>query len=121
MNVGKYNHKIKVIYDANKSLSNPPTDDNGTPLEDWKELNSKGLWSRKQGLNAKLFYAAAATHSEADIIFLVRYSKLTASIMPDMRVMDNEGTYRIKAKPIDKDGNRQELTILAEEMLSGGS
>lgn len=121
MNAGKYNHKIKVMYDVNKTISNPPTDDNGTPLEEWKELTSKGLWSRKQGLNAKLFYAAAATHSEADIIFLVRYSKLTASIMPSMRIIDGEGTYRIKAKPMDKDGNRQELTVLTEEVLSGGS
>ncbi|WP_051624055.1 phage head closure protein [Clostridium akagii] len=116
MGAGKYNHKITIVQNINRNLSNPPTDENGTPLENWQPF--KKPWSRKEGLNARLFYAAAASQSETDTIFLIRYFK---GITPDMKIVDNEGTYLIKGKPADKDGNRKELTIYTEEVVNSGS
>jgi SPP1 family predicted phage head-tail adaptor len=112
MNPGKLNHKITIIEDINRGKN--ITDDNGAPIEDWKPW--KPIWSNKKGLTGRVFYAAQSVNAETDVFFTIRYIK---GIRTDMRIMDNEGTYRIKVPPLDEDGKRRYLTITASIITAG--
>ena len=109
MNPGELNHRITITEDLNRDSHEK--DENGFPIENWQTW--KPLWSSKRGLSGRVFYAAMAVQSENNVIFKVRYIK---GIRPDMRIVDDEGTYEIIGKPVDKDGKRRELYITANEV-----
>lgn len=101
MNPGELNHRITI-----QKLIVDQVD--GFDTEQWQTF--KTLWSKKQGLmnRNKIFYEAAAIQTEEDVIFKIRY---TQGIESKMRVIDNEGSYGIKAV-VDKIGDRKELYIV---------
>lgn len=110
-NPGELNHKITIIEDINRGQN--ITDDNGAPIENWQPWKSP--WSCKKGLSGRVFYAAQAVNAETDVIFKIRYRK---GLRKDMRIVDNEGTWRIKAA-IDKEGKRQFIWITASITEAG--
>lgn len=101
MNPGELNHRITIQQSTTGKVD-------GFDKEQWNTF--KTLWSKKQGLISrnKIFYEAGAAQSEEDIVFKIRY---TTGIKSNMRVVDNEDTYKIKAV-VDKDGTRRELYIV---------
>lgn len=121
MNPAKYNHKIEIIKNINRNIPNPPTDESGTPIEDWQVI--KNPWCRKEGINGKgmrlprLIYAANGSQSVITVIFTLRY---TTGITIDMRVRDKNGVYEIKDIP-DVNGNREEMMIITQEVINNGN
>lgn len=108
MNPGELNHRITIVEDANRGKN--ITNENGFPVEDWKIWRRP--WSKKQGLYGRVFYAAAATQSETDVVYKIRYIN---GLRNDMRIIDIDGTYKIKAA-VDKEGKRQFLWITASKV-----
>ena len=111
MNPGELNHRITIIEDVNRSLN--ITDENGAPIENWETWRAS--WSNKKGLSGRVFYAAEAVNAETDVIFIIRYCK---GIRTDMRITDDECTYRIKGI-VDKEGTRRYWTITANIITAG--
>lgn len=99
------------------------TDDDGFEKQDWVEF--KKSWARKTGLKGKTFYEAAATQSQSDVIFKIRYTK---GITSSMRIAENpkvvdgktvfDNIYNIKADPIDRTGDKIELYITCSKVTA---
>lgn len=104
-------HKIVINYNIAKGQ----TDDNGESVYNWQPLYT--LWAAKKGLKGRIFYTAAATQSENDVIFIIHYKK---GIEPLMQIICDGATYEIKASPVDVYDNRRWLEIHARVVLQNG-
>lgn len=116
---GELNTHIHIL----KKGDSGETDDDGFPIVAWDKW--KGIWAKKTGLSGRTFYEAAATQSESDVIFQIRYMK---GITPDMRIGENpktingkpvfDNTYDIKADPVDKTGLKRKLYITCSKVTA---
>jgi SPP1 family predicted phage head-tail adaptor len=105
MSAGNLRHNIVIQYDAS----------DGTSLPDLKILFS--LRAAKRGLRSRLYYEAAATQSENDVIFTIRYR---SGITPAMQIVDGENIYKISADPVDPTDQRRWLEIHARRVSQNG-
>lgn len=106
MNPGILNTKIIVQKKAVTKVD-------GFDQENWK--NYVTLWSEKTGLSGMIKYQAAATNSESDVLFRIRYIK---GITAAMRILEGTHTYDIKGDPVDKTGKKRELYITCSEVTA---
>lgn len=108
MEIGTYKYKISFLKNS------PTTDENDNQVDNWQTF--KTVWASTTGLTGKLFYEAAKSNSETDIIFKCRYFE---GITTDMRILYRGDIYKIKVPPLDLKGKQQELQITATILTLG--
>jgi SPP1 family predicted phage head-tail adaptor len=108
------------------------TDSNGNPAAPaWESITEKVIWAGKKGLTGTTFFAAAATHSEDNILFVVRYNAKTKTVTTAMRIVEGitvtdgaeayDHIYEITAPPVDVGDRHEWLEIHAKEVeINGG-
>lgn len=110
---GDLRHRIKIQYNAKAGQ----TDDNDNPIYDWQPITINTIWAKKAGLKGKLFYQAAATNSENNVMFTIRYR---SDVKAGMQLIDGNDIYDIYIKPIDPDDKRMWLQLHCKEILQNG-
>lgn len=106
INPGELRHNITIQYDASGGTDNP----------NWQTLYS--TWAAKKAFRNKLYYSAAETQSENDVIFTIRFH---VGITPTMQIVDGGQTYEITADPIDPQDECRWLEINARRISQNGS
>jgi SPP1 family predicted phage head-tail adaptor len=105
MQAGDLKHQITIQFNAS----------DGTTDDDWQTLCT--VYAKKSGLTGRMFYQAAATQAESDVIFTIRYR---TGIKPKMQIIDDtdtENPYEITAEPVDPDDKRQWLEIHTKRVI----
>lgn len=117
MQCGDLKHRITVLHNVSDGTTGP----------DWQPLftfirNGEAkhdIAAAKKGLTGRLFYQAAATQSENDVIFTVSY--YYSGIKPTMRITDESGQpYEITSEPVDVADGHQWLELHARRIDTNG-
>ena len=112
MQAGELTHRIIIQKNTNNGTTKPlPTDC----------VTAVTVWAKKKGASGRLYYQAAASQSQNEVVFTVRYR---TGITPTMRIIDNGDTehpYEITADPVDPEDNRKWLEIHAQRIGANGS
>jgi SPP1 family predicted phage head-tail adaptor len=90
-------------------------DELGQPSETWVDLAT--VWAQAEPLRGREFFAAGAVQSEAAVRFRIRHR---ACISGAMRVLWRDVAYAIVAEPIDVDGGRHTLELMAAAGVRDG-
>jgi SPP1 family predicted phage head-tail adaptor len=84
----------------------------GQATESWVDMAT--VWASAQPLRGREFFAAGAMQSEASVRFRIRYR---AGVTGAMRVLWRGEPHAIVAPPIDVDGGRHTLELMASAGL----
>jgi SPP1 family predicted phage head-tail adaptor len=107
MKAGGLNRKISII-----EPGTPTNNALNEPVYLWPEKAKP--WASVKGMGSKELYQAQKLFAETSVVFKVRYR---TDIDATMRVVHESRTYEIVGTPIDPDGRRIELLILAKEVV----
>jgi SPP1 family predicted phage head-tail adaptor len=110
INPGRYRHKIRI---QNKNISN---DIEGIPTDEWKDYAA--FWSSFEAVNGSKYFNAAASSSQINTVFYIRYPK-KLQIDATMRVVYLGKNYNIKYV-IDTNGEHRELQLACMEEIQNG-
>ena len=80
----------------------------GQGVETWIDVAT--VWASAQPLRGREFFAAGAMQSEASVRFRIRYR---AGVTGAMRVLWRSVAHALVAEPIDVDGGRHTLELMA--------
>lgn len=83
-------------------------DAHGQGVETWSDVDT--VWASAQPLRGREFFAAGAMQSEASVRFRIRYR---ADITGAMRVLWRGVAHALVAEPMDVDGGRHTLELMA--------
>lgn len=112
LNTGKLNRRIvfqKYV---------PKKDEAGFPSKDKVWETQFALYASREPLRGREYFAASAAQAENTVRFKMRYSK-DKQITSNMRLVDGERVYDIKAVLDDVYGDRTQTHIMAVERTNG--
>lgn len=112
MNKTAYNltHRITIQQDTSE----------GTGNESWADLFAN-VWAAKQGLAGRMYYQAAASQTNNEVIFTIHWTKARAlQIRPTMRIFadgdtDENHSLTITSLPVDLNDSHEWLEIHAKD------
>jgi SPP1 family predicted phage head-tail adaptor len=91
----------------------------GTTAPTWTALFT-GIRAKREQASGRLFYAAAASQSENQVVYTIRYC---TGIKPTMQLIDSKeptSPYEIIGDPIDVDNAHQWLEIHVKRVSANG-
>lgn len=109
MQAGDLNHHITVT---------KPGPSSGYSSDPGEPIVVCITWAQKKGLTGRNFYQAAASQTEAEVTYTIRYR---TDITAGMSVVEGSCTFEIYTPPVDEDGDRCWLTLHCKEVLPSGA
>ncbi|GAB6931593.1 phage head closure protein [Paenibacillus sp. JCM 10914] len=112
LNAGKLNRRIAI------QKKGRLVDDAGFPVKDpWEDVFNP-LWSHREPIRGREFFAAAAAQAETTVRYKIRFRE---GITSDMRLVDlkDNRTYELTAVLDDVFNDRTETHLMAKELTNG--
>lgn len=111
MNPGSLRHRISFLEKQNGSGT---TDSDGYSVPTWIPVAT--VWADVKAVSSREYFQAAAVQAQGQVRFTIRYRK---DIIASMKIRFDGQDYEIKGAPIDADGRRRWLQVMAEVITSG--
>lgn len=109
MRAGKIRHKVEIEFYENQGRS-----DSGAVIYDW--VGGNWEWASIEPLRGRLLFAAQQANSETTVRIRMRWRADVAEETGNTVRLRHQGrTYRVEGRPMDPDGRRRELEIMAQE------
>lgn len=109
MRAGKIRHKVELEFYENLGRS-----DSGAVIYDWVSAGTE--WASIEPLRGRLLFAAQQANSETTNRIRMRYRADVADATgKTFRIRHHGRIYRVEGRPMDTDGRRRELEIMALE------
>lgn len=110
MRAGKIRHKVQI-----QAYESGGRSDSGATIMEWVTLAT--VWASIEQLRGRTLFAAQQANSETTVIIKMRWrSDVAAAAGNTMRIKHFDRVYQIEGRPMDVDGRRRELEIMAKEM-----
>lgn len=110
MRAGKIRHKVQI-----QAYESGGRSDSGATIMEWVTLAT--VWASIEQLRGRTLFAAQQANSETTVLIKMRWRPDVAATSGETtRIKHFDRIYQIEGRPMDVDGRRRDLEIMAKEM-----